>query len=85
MFFVFKTILVSRDLPYDVSLLGLSYVDIWLKSANEEEPECLARLMIFCNLAITNITKNIQMLTLESRRFLVLGEVSCFVRTLPNH
>ena len=33
----------SRDLKYQVSLLGLSYIDLWLKLADEDQEECLTR------------------------------------------
>ena len=33
----------SRELKYQVSLLALSYIDLWIKSNSEEDPECLAR------------------------------------------
>ncbi len=33
----------SRDLKYQVSLLALSYIDLWIKSNSEEDPKCLAR------------------------------------------
>jgi hypothetical protein len=33
----------SRDLKYQVSLLALSYIDLWIKSNIEKEAECLAR------------------------------------------
>ena len=34
----------SRDLKYQVSLLGLSYIDLWLKLASEDTEDCIARL-----------------------------------------
>ncbi len=33
----------TLNLPYDAALLGLSYIDLWLKHLNDDEPECLAR------------------------------------------
>ena len=33
----------SRDLKYQVSLLGLSYIDLWLKLVDEDQEECLTR------------------------------------------